>query len=288
MYSTFNPIDVRNCIRCLGDHVRYLNRAKIHNNDITHLLGLQNVPGNRGRLTHFLLHAQQQTPVYKYSTLLYTNDEHEQRDVEHYVYFARYYLRMICHAIVEYIYEHPGCTQAEISKKCLGLAESDYGDKHWIASQLLSVLRHHNVIHKYRGGEYRKGARTSLTLVSDQVADARNSACVALFESGRENVMNYMTTKRIGTQSQMSYARHLLANASVFGIYRIELQKTFPGLHGVGGCPLRFNIYIEQENGTKRLVEISKSPGRREHAQRKLQFSMDNDNVVLVQMTDFN
>jgi len=266
-----------------------MNKASIHNYDITHVLGLQHVSSHKGRLTHYLLKTNQPNGIYKYSTLLYDKDETDIRmDIEYLAYSSRYYLRLIGSAIVEYVGNHPGCTQADISRGCMGLDHTDYSDNNWIASQLLNVMNHHNILCKYKNNLYVKGARTHITLV-----DGGANVCQTMFQSAYADVKTYINNKKIGTVYERSYADHLMLNARAFGIDRIELQKVFDGLDGVGGKPLRYHIYLEQEGGTKRLIEIdhpynSVTSTQVEHDRRKLEFSILNeDEYVLVRMDLF-
>lgn len=265
VYNRFNSVDTRKCISMLENHVHALNNACVHNHDITKIIGLQHVPGNVGRLTHCF------NKIYKYSTLMYPSN------VEESAYYARYYLNMIGQSVIEYVFNNPGTSQSEVSTKCLGLKAEDYNDNHWIASQVLNVLAHFGILTKYANG-YRKGARTS---VKPLLRTARES-CAQLndtvFKFGFENVREYMQNKRIGSVSAQWYVRHLLRNLDEWAITRVEIQKTFPGLIGVGGKPLRFDIYIEQDHAVQKCNKRNV-----EHDQRKLDFT-ENHGVILVRI----
>lgn len=283
-YTRFNSVDTRNCISMLENHVHALNNACVHNNDITKIIGLQHVPGNVGRLTHFLL-KRKKNEIYKYSTLMYSEEGTPHNSVEESAYFARYYLNMIGQSVIEYVFSNPGTCQSEVSKKCLGLTAEDYNDKHWIASQVLNVLAYFGILTKYANG-YQKGARTS---VEPLLRTARES-CVQLnervFKFGFENVREYIHNKRIGSVPDQLYVRHLLRNPTEWVITRIEIQKTFPGLIGTGGKPLRFDIYIEQDNDVLKCLEIDDENNKRnvEHDQRKLNFT-ENHGMTIVRMS---
>lgn len=284
-YTRFNSVDTRKCISMLEKHVHALNNACVHNNDITKIIGLQHVPGNVGRLTHFLL-KRKSNEIYKYSTLMYS--EGTAQNVEESAYFARYYLNMIGQSVIEYVFNNPGTCQSKVSEKCLGLTAEDYNDKHWIASQVLNVLAHFGILTKYANG-YRKGARTS---VKPLLRTARES-CAQLnervFKFGFENVREYIHNKRIGSVSEQWYVRHLLRSRAEWAITRLEIQKTLPGLIGVGGKPLRFDIYIEQDHDVLKCIEIDEAHHEKnkrtvEHDQRKSNFT-DNHGVTLVRMS---
>lgn len=283
----FNAVDTRNCLFQLERKVHLLNTACIHNNDITKILGLDQVPGNVGRLTHFLL-KRKVDDVYKYSTLLLGRNSASSRvqnihyiDVENTAYFCRYYLNLIGLSVIEFVHENPGCTQAHISEKCLGLKKNDYNDQNWIASQLLNVLKHHGLVNKYTNHCWKKGRRTSVTLVNDNVRASCRRLTNRVFRFGYENVREYMHTKRLGTPAQQGYLYHLLNNNATWGIHRIEANKTFPGLVGQGGKPLRINVYIEQEDNVRKGFEIKKKEHNEEHAKRKL----DYNDLILVNIS---
>jgi hypothetical protein len=286
-YTRFNSVDTRNCISMLEKHVHALNNACVHNNDITKIIGLQHVPGNVGRLTHFLL-KRKTHEIYKYSTLMYS-EEGTRQSVEESAYFARYFLNMIGQSVIEYVFSNPGVCQSEISEKCFGLTAEDYHDKHWIASQILSVLGHFGILTKYANG-YRKGTRTSVKPLMRTALESYTQLNDKVFKFGFENVRDYIHNKRIGSMSEQWYVRHLLRDPTAWAITRMEVQKTFPGLIGVGGKPLRFDLYIEQDHNVLKCIEIDEASHETnnkktvEHDQRKLDFT-ENHNVTLVRMS---
>lgn len=287
MHTRFNIMDTRNCIAQLESRVHELNGACVHNNDITKILGLQHVPGNVGRLTHFLL--KRKPSVYKYSTLMYSeNTDHQ--SIEKAAYFARYYLSLIGCSIIEYVSRNPGCNQSTLSRDCLGLKDNEYNDKHWIASQLLNVLQTFGLLRKYENG-YKKNARTSVTLTNPRVGESCAKLRDDVFRFGFETVREYIHTKKIGSVSEQWYVRHLLKNPSDWSIRRLEIQKTFPGLVGVGNRPLRMDVFIEQgQEGVLKCIEIDESHHTREktieHDARKAEYA-EQKGIVLVRMPVF-
>ena len=273
------------CIAQLEARVHELNGACVHNHDITKILGLHHVPGNVGRLTHFLL--KRKPDVYKYSTLIYSKDT-DGRSIDKSAFFARYYLGLIGRSIIEYVSQNPGCNQSTLSRDCLGLKDGDYNDKHWIASQLLNVLQSFGLLRKYKNG-YKKNARTSVTLTRP-IREACAELDDKVFRSGFESVREYIHSKRIGSESEQWYVRHLLRNPWDWSIRRLEIQKTFPGLVGVGNRPLRIDIYIEQE-GVNKCIEIDESHHERdnktkEHDRRK-EFYTEEQGMSMVRMPVF-
>ena len=288
-YTRFNAVDTRNCITQLEKCVHELNGSCVHNNDITKILGLQHVPGNVGRLTHFLL--KRKPNVYKYSTLMYS-DTIDSNSIEESAYFARYYLGLVGCSIIEYVSQNPGCTQSKLSTDCLGLKNDDYKDHHWIASQLLNVLQTFGLLNKYRNG-YKKNARTSITLTNQRVRESCAELHEKVFRFGFETIHEYIHSKKIGSVSEQWYVRHLLNNKTDWCLRRLEIQKTFPGLVGVGNRPLRMDIFIKQghEGGViNKCIEIDESHHTRErtldHDDRKAAYT-DRHGVTLVRIPVF-
>lgn len=267
---TINRNDTRACIQQLETRVHALNHACIHNADITKILGLQHVPCHVGRLTHALLGTQKQRPVYRYSTLLLPIDENA---IEENAYFARYYLGLIAKSVLDFVRDHPGCSQSTVSRECLGLNPTDYHDHNWIASQLLDLLQTHGVIVKRK----HKIQKTCVRLTVNSTFGITKD----IFRFGYANVREYIEKKNIGSRFEKQYVSHLLRNAKAWGIYRLEVQKTFPGLVGDHGKPLRTNLYIEQScPEVKKCIEIN---SKESHDERKLAY-MEQNGIILIHM----
>jgi hypothetical protein len=271
--------------------VHALNDRQIHNHDITHILGLQHVPNHVGRLTNYLL-KDKRGPVYKTSTVIYSelNNESVERvnSIERYAMHARQYLQYLAIEIVVYVSKNNSCTQSEIATNCLGV--SRHNDHNWIACQLLDVMDHHKIILKRK-----QKFRTSITQVDDSMLiDTICKIKNTMFTFGYAEIQAYMVSKNIGSIHERIYTQHLIKNAKLFNIVRIELQKSFEGLVGIGGGLLRFDIYIEQTNGQKGMIEIDELKHHKyhkptvQHDLLKLQFSSSSDQYVLIRLDQNN
>lgn len=267
--------DTRACIRLLETRVHALNHVCINNADITKILGLHNVRNHVGRLTHALLKTKKDD-VYKYSTLLLSeNRAHD--DIEENAYFARYYLGLVAKSVMQFVRDNPGCSQATLSRECLGLKPDDYYDHNWIASQMLDLLQAHKVLVKRH-----RNPKTCIRLTVDSIVGIANN----VFRFGHATVCEYIQNKNINNRFEKQYVSHLLANAKAWGIYRLEVQKTLPGLVGIKGKPLRMDIYIEQDPPVKKCIEIDHHHSNTDHNARKLTYMEQND-IVLVRMDVF-
>lgn len=276
-----------NCVHGLNEH-------HINNRDITRVLGLHHVPSHVGRLTHYFL-TKKDGPIYKTGTRIYEKCEETppnyQMGVEDYAYYARDYLRCIAISIVDYVFKTPYCTQSKISSECLGILVND--DHNWVVSQLLDVMHHHGIVVKSKRGQY-----TSITLAhpewirANQITKVNNT----MFTCGHASIAEYMRTKRLGFRSEheLIYTQHLIRNALKLKIKSIEVNKSFENLVGISERPLRVDMFVEYEDGTKIMIEIDSPYSHHkyhthtiEHDRRKLDYALSMDQHVLVRLVQF-